>query len=126
MSKVEELDKEFSIYIRKFYADHEGMVRCYTCPAILHWTQMQCGHFLRRSHMMTRWDEDNCKAQCYDCNCNRNGMPDVFEEELRCDIGDEDVDELIKKSKEIADVSDDWIQKMIYYYRAKNKELGIM
>ena len=57
------LDSVFSRYIREKY-EKDGKVPCYTCPHIGTVKTMQCGHFVPRQHMSTRWDEDNCRPQC--------------------------------------------------------------
>jgi hypothetical protein len=53
-------------------------------------------------------------------------MQDVFEEELRDELGDEAVDQIIENSKGIADHSDYWYIEKIAYYRAKVNDFGIM
>lgn len=34
---------------------------------------MHCGHFMSRRFPATRWDEENCNAQCAGCNMFGNG-----------------------------------------------------
>ena len=72
-SIVKKLDKVFSIYIRKRYANHNGIVECYTCGKKDHWKTMQCGHFQSRKYYVTRWNENNCQVQCVKCNMFRGG-----------------------------------------------------
>lgn len=122
---VEALDREFSIFIRTRHADFEGIVQCYTCPVRRHWKEMQCGHFRGRANQLTRFHEDNCREQCVSCNCDKNGMQDVFEEELRDEIGDDAVEEIIALSKQIADYDDKWYEDKLKYYRAKNRDFGV-
>ena len=68
MNKITVLDKVFSEYIRRRDADEYGRVKCCTCPAVAHWAEMDCGHFVSRGNMSTRYDEMNCHAQCKTCN----------------------------------------------------------
>lgn len=124
-SHVEVLDREFSIFMRVSRADHEGFLRCFTCPAIIHWKEAQNSHFRLRANQLTRFDENNTRPACQSCNMEHGGRPEIFEEELRDEIGDEAVDDLIKKSKEIADYDDKWYVDKIAYYRGKNKEFGV-
>ena len=42
---------------------------------------MTCGHYVNRGHLVTRWDESNCAAQCYPCNSK--GIGDGMKEEHR-------------------------------------------
>lgn len=62
------LDRIFSEYIRLRDADNNGMVRCISCRNIEHWKNVDCGHFVNRSHTSTRFNEKNCNAQCRRCN----------------------------------------------------------
>ena len=65
---VERLDKVFSKYIRLRDAMPSGMFRCISCGKIKPIEQADCGHFHSRTHMSTRFDEDNCHAECRYCN----------------------------------------------------------
>ena len=125
MTLAEKLDREISINVRLKYADFQGYVRCYTCGEIAHWKGMLCGHFRLRANYTTRYDERNLRPQCPTCNMEKGGQEDIFEEELRDELGDEEVDELIALSKEIADVTDEWLVEKIDYYKRKNKKLGV-
>lgn len=62
------LDRLFSIYIRLRDSDKNGYCRCISCSKINHWKDVDCGHFVNRSHMSTRYNERNCHAQCRKCN----------------------------------------------------------
>ena len=64
---VNALDKAFSEYIRRRYANDKGLVYCYTCGKQDHWKNMDCGHFMKRGYFPTRWDELNCRCQCQFC-----------------------------------------------------------
>lgn len=65
---IEDADRIFSQFIRLKYADEKGMVKCFTCDVVKHWTLMQNGHFIKRSHLYLRWDERNCRPQENICN----------------------------------------------------------
>lgn len=71
------LDSLFSRYIRNLYAVN-GYVSCYTCGREGYIKEMQNGHFVPRQYMATRWDERNCRPQCYACNMLYNGQPSAF------------------------------------------------
>lgn len=62
------LDRLFSIYIRLRDSDKNGYCRCISCGKFNHWKDVDCGHFVNRSHMSTRYNERNCHAQCRKCN----------------------------------------------------------
>ena len=57
-SAKRELDRVFSLYIRK----RDPKCACCGRPAEV------CGHFIPRGKLSTRWDEDNCFGWCEDCN----------------------------------------------------------
>ena len=62
------LDRIFSVYVRLRDADANGYCRCISCGSVHHWTECDCGHYVNRGHMSTRYDEKNCNAQCRRCN----------------------------------------------------------
>lgn len=33
---------------RQAYADHRGMVKCITCPTVLHWTEAHAAHYIEK------------------------------------------------------------------------------
>lgn len=72
MSKTnlkEKLDRVFSQYIR--LRDMIGNTRtfqCISCGKIKPINQADCGHYINRKHMSTRFSEVNCNAQCKSCN----------------------------------------------------------
>ena len=81
LSKLKrETDRLFSLYIRAKYPKV-----CYTCGAT--GKTLQCGHFVSRSYLATRWTEDNARQQCVGCNIWGRGKPLDFEEHLIEEIG---------------------------------------
>lgn len=113
---VKKLDQVFSLYIRQKYSDHFGMTRCYTCDRQLHYKDLQNGHYISRGHMATRWGEDNCRPQCVACNVFRNGNYTEYSYRLLKEIGEEGVDALMKKKKEIRQWSIPELKEMIEKY----------
>ena len=65
---AKKLDRVFSLYIRLRDAMPNGYTRCISCGKIKPFEDMDCGHFHSRTHMATRFDEDNCHAECSYCN----------------------------------------------------------
>ncbi len=74
-------DKVFSIYIRTKYSK-DGFGACYTCGKILEFKKTQCGHFVSRVYLATRYDERNCRIQCAGCNIWGHGKPVEFAAKL--------------------------------------------
>ena len=105
------LDAVFSKYIR---AIHPPV--CYTCGKHSTPQNLQCGHFIPRQYLVTRWSEDNCRPQCVGCNIYGNGKPLDFEEHLKRDIGENEV-EMMKMSRHvIRKLSTDWYEREIERY----------
>ena len=102
-----EADRLFSLYIRQKYADSEGMVRCFTCPKVIHYLEgrkINCGHFVSRAYLATRYDERNCRPQCWGCNNTTfgwggHGKPVEFAAGLQAEYGPGIVEELYAKAK---------------------------
>lgn len=106
-----ELDRVFSLYIRKIHPH-----KCYTCGKTD--GPMQCGHFVSRQYLATRWSEDNCRPQCWGCNGFGNGKPLDFEERLKKELGNDFVEKM-KASRHISLKLDrDWYQEKIEHYKA--------
>lgn len=74
------LDGIVSKVVRLNFANEFGLVQCATCQTVLHWTNMQCGHFQPRQHVSTRYDMKNLAPQCEDCNCYNQGRIELFAE----------------------------------------------
>lgn len=98
-SLIKELDRVFSIYIRKRDADNNGYVKCITCNKYAHWKDVDCGHFISRSQYGVRWDEKNCSAQCKFCNAFRGGEQHLFGKEIDRRWGDGTADNLQVKRR---------------------------
>jgi hypothetical protein len=117
-----DLDKLFSEFIRRKYANQEGQVRCYTCGVTKDWKAIQNGHFVSRSHLATRFDEDNCRPQCVGCNVFGQGRVAVFASKLDQEIGEGTVARLYMQAQKI--VKDYPYEERISYYKNKLSELN--
>lgn len=105
-----DLDKIFSIYIRAKYP-----ASCYTCR--VRKPNLQCGHFISRSYLITRWNENNCRPQCAGCNIFGSGKPLDFEERLKNDLGDAIVEEMKMSRHKIVKLSPSWYMEEIAKYK---------
>ena len=115
-SLIKKLDSVFSIYIRRRYAVND-IAECVTCGKRDNWSKLQCGHFMSRKHIATRWDENNCQVQCVGCNVFRYGEQYLFSQYL----GDNLSQQLYIKSKEVCKFTDVELQDMIEHYTQLNK-----
>ena len=118
---VKKLDAIFSEYIRRKHADKNGIVKCYTCNVKKYWKGegMQNGHFISRSSRILRWREDNCRPQCYACNCMRYGQAYIFGANLNKEFGYNIAEELLIESKKIIKQSDQDLLDLIEHYKEK-------
>lgn len=103
------LDAIFSTYIRTKYGK-----TCYTCGGT---GTLQCGHFISRSYLATRWDENNCRPCCVGCNIFGHGNLLEFEERLKLELGDEYVEAMKKKRKILFKPTRVWYNERIQYYK---------
>ncbi len=121
---IKKLDTVFSEYIRRKYADKNGIVKCYTCNKKAYWKGegMQNGHFISRASRILRWREDNCRVQCYQCNCMKFGQSFIFGCNLNKEYGYNKAEELLIESKKIIKQSDEDLKNLIKLYEDKIKE----
>lgn len=111
LSKLKkELDRVFSIYIRSKYEK-----KCYTCEYV---GMLQNGHFVPRQYLAVRWDEDNCRPQCRNCNVFDHGKPFEFEERLVKDLGAARVQEIKDARKGIVKLNRAFYVENIAKYKA--------
>ncbi len=66
--------------------------KCYTCDTTS--PKLQCGHFVPRQYLATRYDEINNHAQCYACNMLFGGQPSRYALNLERDYGKDIVQKL--------------------------------
>lgn len=115
---IKKLDTIFSEYIRRSHADSNGIVKCYTCEKRAYWKGkgMQNGHFISRASRILRWSEDNCRPQCYACNCMRYGQNYIFAMNLNEEFGYDIASELLIKSRETIKQADYELIELIDHY----------
>jgi hypothetical protein len=119
------LDTVFSEYIRRRDAV-DGFVKCCTCPTVLHWKEMDCGHWMKRGNMGTRFDESNCHPQCKICNQHEDGRDIKHMQYIKERHGLNERNRLVM----IAHREKHWMQyeidELTEYYKAKLKDLATM
>ena len=118
---IKKLDIVFSKYIRLSSADKNGYCTCVTCGKKGYWEKdiIDCGHFITRAAMSTRYDERNVAAQCSFCNRFRSGEQYKFSLYL----GDKLSKELLNKSKQVRKFTTIELEQMIFDYGEKLKKL---
>ena len=68
ISTIDYADRVFSEFVRLTNARDDGMVQCVTCGIRLFRTDIQNGHYKKRSSYKYRFSMDNCHPQCGTCN----------------------------------------------------------
>ena len=96
-----ELDRVFSIHIRKSSADKMGVITCVCCGSRMAWQLAQNMHYNGRAKMNTRWDEENCYAGCMRCNVFLNGNYPAFTRYLLELKGEEWLKNLIRRGEQV-------------------------
>lgn len=105
-----ETDRLHSLFIREKYPKE-----CYTCRAT--GKVLQCGHFISRLYLATRWEENNTRPQCVGCNIWGKGKPLDFEERLKEEIGADVVEQMKAKRKELIKPNRAFFEEKIQKYK---------
>lgn len=75
---IKELDRMVSLYVRQKGMDRQGYNICYTCGAKLPWKMMDCGHYIKRRYLQTRWDLNNVRPQCLTADSSLSVNNDII------------------------------------------------
>lgn len=97
-SLIKRLDKLTSLYVRQNGADRQGFNVCYTCGARHHWKDLDCGHYIKRRYLHTRWDLSNVRPQCRNCNRTLGGNYKIYEPKIIKELGQDNVQKLWDKA----------------------------
>ena len=118
------LDKVFSQYIR--LRDMIGNTRtfqCISCGRILPINQADCGHYINRQHMATRFSELNCNAQCRSCNRFDEGNMQGYRRNLVWRHGENQVLILESMKHEVRKYTDFEYKALIGHYQKEIKRM---
>lgn len=72
-SLEERADRLFSEYVRRRDRNHADQAQCCTCGGWFHWKELDCGHYMSRKYLSTRYSEYNTGPQCRTCNRMKGG-----------------------------------------------------
>ena len=115
-SLIKKLDTIFSIYIRLRDANKDGFCKCISCQKINHWKDVDAGHFIGRSHLITRYDPKNVYAQCRYCNRYLAGNQYLYSVSLK-KIDSNLPEKLLRKSRKTIKLSNDELLVLIKKYK---------
>ncbi len=121
---LNELDFYTSRIVRLMATDSEGICTCYICHSQGRWQDYQCAHFNRRSLMSTRFDiRFNLRANCKTCNEYKGGNLEMFAEELKKEMGEDIIETIQAKGREIWKPSNDELSQLLSDYKQRLKIL---
>ena len=120
---INRLDNVYSKYKKLSNLSKEGYIRCFTCRGFFSYRQIDCGHFVSRIYMNTRYMEENTQPQCQKCNRFLEGRKDVYALNLQKKYGADILQKLNDKKNEIRQFTITELQEMIASYKQKLKEL---
>ena len=116
-------DSWFSKFIRLRDADDNGNVKCISCPAIHQWKKMDAGHFIKRQHKGTRFDEKNVNGQCRNCNWLKQGNDINYAKGLEKKYGPGIIEQLEVAKRRTLPMGKFELGVISDHYREKFKEL---
>lgn len=108
------LDALVSRYVRL-----SGNGICYTCGLVRPLLELQCGHFISRAHSATRYDLDNLRPQCVNCNVWRRGNTAFYASNLMAELGKKRFDALIARGRTMKQFNVPELQRMIEDFKQK-------
>lgn len=120
---IKKLDRIFSEFIRLRDTMPNGMFRCISCGKIKPYSQADCGHYHSRTHMSTRFDEDNANAECRSCNRFCADHLVGYRKNLIAKIGEHRYNVLEWRAHQTKKWSDFELKELIKHYQAKIKDL---
>lgn len=122
-SKKDKLDRVFSQYIRLRDMLPGQVFRCISCGQIKPISQADCGHYINRQHMSTRYSEINCNAQCKSCNRFDEGNMQGYRRGLVAKYGKERTIMLEAMKYDIKKYSEFEYDVLIKHYQSEVKRI---
>jgi hypothetical protein len=117
---VKALDGVFSEFIRRRDADrHTGLTWCRTCGASGRWQDFDCGHWIKRRFLGTRWREENCNTQCGTCNGVRRGAEHEHAAYIAKTYGAQMLEELVSAKRGIHKLTRQELEELIENYKVR-------
>lgn len=119
----EKLDNVFSLFIRLRDSDDNGFCTCISCGSVHHYKQMDCGHFIPREELGTRYNLENCNSQCINCNRHQSGNITGYKRGIIRKYGISTIGELESLARLIYKMTPADYKYYIDYYRKEIKRL---
>ena len=96
---------------------------CITCTALIRYKEAHAGHFVRREHGATLFDETNVHLQCARCNCFGGGETLKYRREIIKLYGEGHDVLLEEKATEIKKFTIEELEELKRYFAVKIKDL---
>lgn len=127
MTEKEKLIRKLDFYLSKFVrlrdVGENGNFRCISCGRVLSYEWMDCGHYIPRANMATRFNERNCNGQCFKCNRLQDGMSREYRKGMLEKYG---IDE-VAKLESLKNTTRQWenfeLEELIEHYKKAVKAL---
>lgn len=116
----------FSLHQKLVHSSDGKTCNCYTCGALLEIGTINCqgGHCLPKSvYKNLYFDERAVRPQCVRCNKNHGGMSYDFMQNLRMELGEEAVDDMIRHGKDVVKRDAKHYSDLIEHYKSEVKKL---
>ena len=114
--------KLVSEYVRRKDCDENGYTVCYTCGNRKHWKELDCGHYIHKDCL--DFEVNNLHPQCTVCNRHWHGRLDVYGENLRKEIGEEEISLMRRRSKQVKKFAIQELEEMIETYKQTLKDMN--
>ena len=121
---VKKLDRVFALYIRLRDVMPNGYGKCISCGRIKPFAELQCGHYISRRNMSTRFEPTNCNAECVACNCFSADHLIGYRENLIAKIGKSAHDRLLVLSTQTKKWDCFEVEELIKYYKQEVRRLS--
>jgi len=122
--RISSADDWFSKYIRLRDANSDGWCVCCTCGKWIHWKEITCGHFQKRGRPGTRFNEQNCAAQCRACNSYKDGEQYKHGRYIDTKYGEGTADKLVSLAWAHGTIHKHDEKIIAAFYRAKAREIA--
>ena len=101
-----------------------GYGKCISCGRVKPFEELDAGHYFSRTHMATRFDEDNVHAECRFCNRMSSDHLVDYRENLIQKIGRSRYDRLYLLAHSSKFWMDFELEAMIKHYKEEVKRLS--
>lgn len=98
-------------------------VKCCTCSHTGHWKEFDCGHFISRRHLATKFDDSNNHAQCKGCNGFGSGKQFEYSLFLDGKYGKGAAEKILIRSRNVTKWTSFEYELMIKEYSQRLKKL---